>query len=174
MAPRFVFAAFSIVLAIAVIFAAVTTAKHIPGTRAGASAMRVGWSQRRPDASPRPDRTFPRRESDAGVSHLLIRKPSHRVIFGLPSVLSTSLASRDIVLSRSADKRTGSVGSGQRTWHRICNGDEKAKTENQETAASTISATNSIFSDRNRAEHGSDVRDVRVCVTLPGSRKALH
>ena len=42
MVPRFVFAAFSIVFAIVVIFAVVTTAKHLPGTRAGAPAIRVG------------------------------------------------------------------------------------------------------------------------------------
>jgi hypothetical protein len=42
MVPRFVFAAFSIALAITVIFAVVTTVKHVPGTRAGASAIRVG------------------------------------------------------------------------------------------------------------------------------------
>jgi hypothetical protein len=39
---RFVFAAFSIAFAIAVIFAVVTTVKHLPGTRADASAVRVG------------------------------------------------------------------------------------------------------------------------------------
>jgi hypothetical protein len=42
MVPRFVFAAFSIVFAIAVIFAVVTTVKHVSGARAGASAARVG------------------------------------------------------------------------------------------------------------------------------------
>jgi hypothetical protein len=42
MAPRFVFAAFLIVFAVAVIFAIVTTAKHIPGARAGTSVVRAG------------------------------------------------------------------------------------------------------------------------------------
>jgi hypothetical protein len=42
MVPRFVFAAFSIVFAIAVILAVVTTVKHASVTRAGASAARVG------------------------------------------------------------------------------------------------------------------------------------
>jgi len=42
MVPRFVFAAFSIAFAVAVIFAVVTTVKHLPSTRAGASAGRVG------------------------------------------------------------------------------------------------------------------------------------
>ena len=40
--PRFVFAAFSIAFAVAVIFAVVTTVKHLPGARAGSSAARVG------------------------------------------------------------------------------------------------------------------------------------
>ena len=42
MLSRFVFAAFSIGFAVAVIFAVVTTVKHLPGARAGASAIRVG------------------------------------------------------------------------------------------------------------------------------------
>ena len=42
MVPPFVFAAFSVALAIAIIFAVVTTVKHLPGSRAGASAVRVG------------------------------------------------------------------------------------------------------------------------------------
>ena len=42
MIPPFAFAAFSIAFAIAVVFAVVTTVKHVPGTRAGASAVRVG------------------------------------------------------------------------------------------------------------------------------------
>jgi hypothetical protein len=40
--PRFVFAAYSIAFAVAVIFAIVTTVKHLPGARAGAAAARVG------------------------------------------------------------------------------------------------------------------------------------
>jgi hypothetical protein len=42
MAPRFVFAAFSVALAIAVICAVVTTVKYIPGVHPGASTMRIG------------------------------------------------------------------------------------------------------------------------------------
>jgi hypothetical protein len=42
MVPRFVFAAFSVAFGIAVILAVVTTVKHGSGTRAGASAVRVG------------------------------------------------------------------------------------------------------------------------------------
>jgi hypothetical protein len=40
--PRFVFAAFSIAFAAAVIFAIVTTVRHTPGTRAGTPTARVG------------------------------------------------------------------------------------------------------------------------------------
>jgi hypothetical protein len=42
MVPRFVFAAFSFAFVIAVIFAVVTTVKHLPSARAGASAGREG------------------------------------------------------------------------------------------------------------------------------------
>jgi hypothetical protein len=42
MAPRFIFAAFSVALGLAIIFAVVTTVSHVPGTRAGGSVMRVG------------------------------------------------------------------------------------------------------------------------------------
>jgi hypothetical protein len=42
MVPRLIFAAFSIAFAVAVIFAIVTTVKHLPGARAGAAAARVG------------------------------------------------------------------------------------------------------------------------------------
>ena len=42
MVPRFVFAAFSVAFAVAVMFAVVTTVKHVPGVRAGTPAARVG------------------------------------------------------------------------------------------------------------------------------------
>jgi hypothetical protein len=42
MAPRFILAAFSIALGLAIIFAVATTAKHVPGTRNGAPIIRVG------------------------------------------------------------------------------------------------------------------------------------
>jgi hypothetical protein len=42
MVPRFFFAAFSIAFAVAVVFPVVTTVKHVEGTRAGVSAIRVG------------------------------------------------------------------------------------------------------------------------------------
>jgi hypothetical protein len=42
MAPRFIFAAFSVALGLAIIFAIATTVKHLPTTRAGAAVMRVG------------------------------------------------------------------------------------------------------------------------------------
>jgi hypothetical protein len=42
MAPRFVFAAFSVALGLTIIFAVFTTIKHARSTRAGASVVRVG------------------------------------------------------------------------------------------------------------------------------------
>jgi hypothetical protein len=42
------------------------------------------------------------------------------------------------------------------------------------SAAGAITVTNFIVSDRDRAQHGGDVRDVGVCVAEPGRRKALH
>ena len=42
MAPRFIFAAFSVALGLAIIFAVVTTVKNMPSTRAGAPVVRVG------------------------------------------------------------------------------------------------------------------------------------
>jgi hypothetical protein len=42
MAPRFIFAAFSVALGLAIIFAAATTVRHVPSTRAGAPVVRVG------------------------------------------------------------------------------------------------------------------------------------
>jgi hypothetical protein len=41
MAPRFFYAALGIAFGLAVIFAAVTTVKHVPATHAGAS-VRIG------------------------------------------------------------------------------------------------------------------------------------
>jgi hypothetical protein len=42
MASRFIFAAFSVALALAIIFAVATTVRHVPSTGAGASVMKVG------------------------------------------------------------------------------------------------------------------------------------
>ena len=42
MAPRFIFAAFSVALGLAIIFAVATTVKHMPSTRANTPIMRVG------------------------------------------------------------------------------------------------------------------------------------
>ena len=42
MAHRFIFAAFSVALFLAIIFAVATTVKHVPSIRAGASVMKVG------------------------------------------------------------------------------------------------------------------------------------
>jgi hypothetical protein len=42
MAPRSIFATFSVALFFAIIFAVATTVKHLPSTRAGASLMKVG------------------------------------------------------------------------------------------------------------------------------------
>jgi uncharacterized membrane protein len=42
MVPCFIFAVFSVVFAVVVIFAIVTTVRHAPGTRAGSPAIRVG------------------------------------------------------------------------------------------------------------------------------------
>ena len=42
MAPRFIFAAFSVALGLAIVFAVATTIKHAPSTGAGASVVRVG------------------------------------------------------------------------------------------------------------------------------------
>jgi hypothetical protein len=42
MAPRYIFAAFSVAFGLAVIFAVLTTVKYVPSTRVGASVMRVG------------------------------------------------------------------------------------------------------------------------------------
>jgi hypothetical protein len=42
MAPRFIFAAFSVALGLAIIFAVATTVKHVPSTRTDAPIMRVG------------------------------------------------------------------------------------------------------------------------------------
>ena len=42
MAPRFIFAAFSFALGLAIIFAVATTVKHVPSTHTGAPIMRVG------------------------------------------------------------------------------------------------------------------------------------
>jgi hypothetical protein len=42
MAPRFIFAAFSIALGLAILFAVATTIKHARSTRAGAPVVRVG------------------------------------------------------------------------------------------------------------------------------------
>jgi hypothetical protein len=51
---------------------------------------------------------------------------------------------------------------------RIFNGDEKAKNQKQ---AGAISVTSSVDFDRNRAQHGCDGRNVRICVAVPGRRK---
>jgi hypothetical protein len=42
MAPRFIFAAFSVAFVLAIIFAVATTIKHVPNTRADEPIMRVG------------------------------------------------------------------------------------------------------------------------------------
>jgi len=42
MAPRSIFAAFSVALVLAIIFAVATTVKHVTSTRANAPIMRVG------------------------------------------------------------------------------------------------------------------------------------
>jgi hypothetical protein len=42
MTTRFIFAAFSVAFGLTVIFAVVTTVKHVPITRAGASVIRLG------------------------------------------------------------------------------------------------------------------------------------
>jgi hypothetical protein len=42
MAPRFVFAVYSVALGLAIIFAVATTIKHAPSTRTNALTMRVG------------------------------------------------------------------------------------------------------------------------------------
>jgi hypothetical protein len=42
MAPRLIFAAFSVALGLAIIFAVATTVKHVPSTGAGATVMKVG------------------------------------------------------------------------------------------------------------------------------------
>jgi hypothetical protein len=42
MAPRFIFAAFSVALGLAIVFAVATTVKHMPSTRANTPIMRVG------------------------------------------------------------------------------------------------------------------------------------
>jgi hypothetical protein len=42
MVPFFIFAVFSVVFAVVVIFAIVTTVRHAPGTRAGSPVMRIG------------------------------------------------------------------------------------------------------------------------------------
>ena len=42
MVPRFVFAAFAIAFAVVLLFAIVTTVKHVAGSRVGASTTQVG------------------------------------------------------------------------------------------------------------------------------------
>jgi hypothetical protein len=42
MAPRFIFAVFSVALGLAIILAVATTVKHVPNARTGAPTMRAG------------------------------------------------------------------------------------------------------------------------------------